>query len=335
MRIGIVNWCCARGAIAAALLLPFFVSQIPDIHAAGAAPYPSRPVRLVVPFSPGGGSDNIARLIAPRLTEILGQQVVVDNRPGGNTNIGAGLVAGAPGDGHTLLLANANHTINPALFRKLPFDPMRDFVAVATLANVANVLVVHASLPVKSLGDLIALARSKPGQLNFASPGNGTSSHLAGVLLQSMAQLDFVIVPYKGAGPAMTELIGGQMSMAIASMSSVMPHVKSGRLRALAVTTPERSRLMPDMPTMSEAGLAGYEATNWYGVLTTKGTPLQSVTKLHSSLTGIIQDSDIRKKMAGQGTEPFVSSPEAFAKFMEAEIAKWSRLVAQFNIRAD
>ena len=324
-----------RGAYATVFVPLVLAACSAQAFAAAGDTYPARPLRLIVPFSPGGGSDNIARLIAPRLTEALGQQVVVDNRPGANTNIGAGIVATAPPDGHTLLLANANHTINPALFRKLPFDPVKDFVPVASLADVANVLVVNAGLPVKSVRDLISLAKTKPGQLNFASPGNGTSSHLAGVLLQVLGQIDFVIVPYKGAGPAMTELVGGQVSMAVASMSSVMPHVKSGRLRALAVTTPKRSALMPDMPTMIESGLPGYVATNWFGVLASKGTPKAATATLHDALTRIIQDPDMQKKMAAQGTEPFISTSEAFGAFLRAEIAKWSKLVAQFNIRAE
>ncbi|HYC45648.1 MAG TPA: tripartite tricarboxylate transporter substrate binding protein [Burkholderiales bacterium] len=303
--------------------------------AATADAYPNRPVRLIVPFAPGGGSDNMARLFAPRVTEALGQQVVVDNRPGANTNIGAGIVANAPPDGHTLLLANANHTINPALFKKLPFDSLKDFVPVSPLANVANVLVVNAALPVKSVSDLIALAKSKPGDLNFASPGNGTSSHLAGVLLQALGNIQFVIVPYKGAGPAMTDLIGGQVSMAIVSMSSAIPHVKSGRLRALGVTTAKRSRLMPELPSIGEAGLPGYDAPNWFGILTTKGTPPRTVEKLHATFSRLVQDPEMQKRMAAQGTEPFVATPQEFAKFMRDEVAKWSKLVAQYNIRAE
>ena len=320
----------------AAVFLPLVLAAFSaDALAASGDGYPSRPLRVIVPFSPGGGSDNIARLIAPRLSETVGQPVVVDNRPGANTNIGAGIVATAPPDGHTLLLANANHTINPALFRNLPFDSLNDFVPVSSLADVANVLVVNTTLPVKSVRDLIALAKAKPGQLNFASPGNGTSSHLAGVLLQALGQVDFVIVPYKGAGPAMTELIGGQVSMAVASLSSAMPHVKSGRLRILAVTASKRSNLIPDTPTMSESGLPGYEATNWFGVLSSKGTPKTTAAKLHAALNRIIQDADMQKKMAAQGTEPFVSTPEAFGAFMRTEVAKWSKLVAQYNIRPE
>lgn len=323
---------CAR---AGAIFLGCLVANTTYTHAASGEAYPSRPLRLIVPFSPGGGSDNIARLIGPRLSESLGQPVVVDNRPGANTNIGAGIVATAPPDGHTLLLANANHTINPALFKKLPFDSLNDFAPVSSLADVANVLVVNAALPAKSVQDLIALARSKPGQLNFASPGNGTSSHLAGVLLQALGKVDFVIVPYKGAGPAMIDLIGGQVSMAVASLSSVLPHVKSGRLRLLAATGGQRSNLIPDTPTMSESGLPGYEATNWFGILTSKGTPKPTTAKLHAALTRIIQDDDMRKRMAALGTEPFVSTPEAFGAFMRAEVAKWSKLVAQYNIRPE
>ena len=244
-------------------------------------------------------------------------------------------MASAPPDGHTLLLANANHTINPALFKTMPFDSLKDFVPVSSLADVANVLVVNVALPVKSVQDLLTLARSKPGQLNFASPGNGTSSHLAGVLLQALGKVDFVIVPYKGAGPAMTELIGGQVSMAVASLSSVLPHVKSGRLRLLASTG--RQALEPDTrhADRGESGLPGYEATNWFGILSSKARPRTTTAKLHDTLTRIIQEPDMQKKMAALGTEPFVSSSDAFGAFMRAEVAKWSKLVAQYNIRPE
>ena len=304
-------------------------------NAASGDAYPARPIRLIIPFSPGGGSDAIARLVAPKMTDALGQQVIVDNRPGGNTVIGAGLVAAATPDGHTLLLANANHTINAALFAKLPYDPLRDFAAVSPLANVANVLVVHASLPARTVQEFIALVKSRPNQFNFASPGAGTSSHMAGVLLQSIAKLDFVIVTYKGAGPAMTDLIGGQVSMAVSAMSSALPHVRSGRLRALGVTTAQRSVLMPELPTIAESGVPGYEVSNWFGVLSARGTPATVVKHLNTVLRTIIEDSEIQKRMAVQGIEPFTASPEQFAQFMASEVAKWSKLGRTFHLRVE
>jgi tripartite-type tricarboxylate transporter receptor subunit TctC len=293
---------------------------------------PSRPLRLVVPFAPGGGSDTMARLISPRLSEMWGQQVVVDNRAGGNTVIGSALVATSPPDGYTLLLANANHTINPAIMSKLPYDTLRDFVSVGALANVANVLVVNASVPAKSVGEFISLARAKPGLINIASPGNGTASHLGAVLLQSMAKIDYTIVPYKGGGPALADLVGGQVSAAIGGMSTVMPHVKTGRLRALGVTTAQRSLLAPDLPTVAEAGLPGFEVTNWYGIVASKGTGRAVATAINRAITQVVSEPDIQKRMAVYGTEPFTASPQDFDTFMRNEVAKWSRLAKAYNI---
>jgi tripartite-type tricarboxylate transporter receptor subunit TctC len=292
-------------------------------------------VRLIVPFSPGGGSDVVARLIAPYLTQQMGQQVVVDNRPGGNTVIGAGLVASAAPDGHTLLLANANFTINAALFKKLPYDPLVDFVPVSPVASVANVLVVNASLPVDSVQALIGYAKAHPGKLNFASPGNGTSSHLAGVLLQAVSHIDFVTIPYKGAGPAMTELIGGQAHFAIAAMASVLPHVKSGRLRALAVTTAKRSTLMPSLPTVAESGYPGYEVNNWFGIMSSRGTPQAVVRRLHDYVDHAVKDGAVQERMASQGTEPFAASSEQFSRFVRNEIAQWTRLAKDYHLQAE
>jgi tripartite-type tricarboxylate transporter receptor subunit TctC len=304
-------------------------------HAASQESYPLRPVRMIVPFSPSGGSDAIARLVAPKMSEVLGQPVVVDNRPGGNTVIGVRLVGTARPDGHTLLLANANFTINAALYEKLPYDPVKDFVAVAPLANVANVLVVHPAIPAQTVKELVALVRAKPGQLNFASPGAGTSSHMSGVLLQSLARLDFVTVPYKGAGPAIIDLIGGQVSMAVAAMSSIVPHLKSGRVRALGVTTAKRSVLMPDLPTIAESGIPGYDVTNWFGVLAAAGTPLPVLVRLEDVIAGIGRDADFQKAMGAQGTEPFVLSHTDFERFIRAEVVKWAKLGRDYKLRVE
>lgn len=297
--------------------------------------YPQRPIRLVIPFSPGGGSDLVGRLIAPYLTQLAGQQVVVDNRPGGNTIIGAGLVANAPPDGHTLLLANANFSINAALYQNLPYKPLTDFVAIAPVANVANVFVAHPSLPAENLQALVALAKAKPGALNYASPGAGTSSHLAGVLLQAVARIDFVTIPYKGAGPAMTDLIGGQAHFAVAAMASVLPYVKAGRLRAYAVTTAKRSTLMPQLPTVAESGYPGYEVNNWFGIMSSRGTPQPMVRTLHGMLERVVGDRAVQEKMAIQGTEPFMATTDAFAAFVRSEVAGWTKLARQFNLKAE
>jgi tripartite-type tricarboxylate transporter receptor subunit TctC len=289
---------------------------------------------MVVPFAPGGGSDIIARLVAPRMTEALGQQVIVDNRPGGNTVIGVRLVGTARPDGHTLLLANANFTINAALYEKLPYDPIRDFAPVAPLSNVANVLVVHPGVAAKSVKELIALVKAKPGQLNFASPGAGTSSHMAGVLLQALAGLDFTLVLYKGAGPAMIDLVGGQVNMAVAAMSSVTAHVKSGRLRALGVTTARRSSTMPEVPTIAES-IPGYEVSNWFGVLAAAGTPAPVIAQLNSAIARIGADPEFQKLMAAQGNEPFVMSRAEFERFIKAEVAKWAKLGRDYKLRVE
>ena len=296
---------------------------------------PTRPVRMIVPFPPGGGSDAMARLITPKLSESWGQQVVVDNRGGGNTVIGASIVANAPPDGYTLMLANANHTINAAIVPKLPFDSVKDFTAVAPLASVSNVLVVNSTVPVKTVGELITMARAKPGVLNFASPGAGTASHLGGVLLQSLAKIDFVIVPYKGAGPSMTDLLGGQVSLGVAAMTSVMPHVKTGRLRALGVTSGKRSVLAPDLPTVAEQGVPGYEVANWYGVLTSKGTSKAIAAAINRAITKHVSDPEFQKRMAAQGLEPFIATNDEFDVFLRSEITKWTKLAKAYNITLD
>ena len=303
--------------------------------AVAADAYPSRPLRMVVPFAPGGGSDIVGRIIGIKLTEAWGQQVVVDNRPGGNANIGAMVVARAPADGHTLLLGNANFTINPALMKEMPFDPARDFAPITLLANVTNMLAVHSSLPVKSVKELIAYAKARPGQLNFASPGAGTSSHLGGELFRSMAGIEVVAIHYKGATPAMTDLIGGQVSFTITSMLSVMPHVKSGRLRALGVTTLKRSPAMPDLPTIAESGLPGFEATNWYGVLGTAGTPKPVIERLNKELVRIVASPDVREKFSQQGAEPETNTPAEFERFIKAEIVKWAKVVREAGIKPE
>jgi tripartite-type tricarboxylate transporter receptor subunit TctC len=297
--------------------------------------YPSRPIRMVVPFAPGGGSDIVGRIVGIKLTEAWGQQVVVDNRAGGNANIGALVVAKAPTDGYTLLLGNANFTINPALIKDMPFNPVKDFAPVTLLANVTNMLAVHSSLPVKSVKELIAYAKARPGQLNFASPGAGTSSHLGGELFRSMAGIDVVAIHYKGATPAMTDLIGGQVSFTITSMLSVMPHVKSGRLRALGVTTLKRSPAMPELPTIAESGLPGFEATNWYGVLTTAGTPKPIVDRLNQELVRIVATPDVREKFSQQGAEPETDTPAEFERFIKAEITKWAKVVREAGIKPE
>ena len=297
--------------------------------------YPSKTIRLVVPFAPGGGSDIVARLLSPKMTEALGQTVVVDNRAGASANLGAAVVAKAAPDDYTLLLANANYTINPSLFKSLPFDPVREFAPVALLANVTNVLAIHPSIPAKSVKELISFAKAHPGQLNFASPGNGTSSHLAGELFRQVAKIEVVHIPYKGATPAITDLIAGQVSFTMASVLSVLPYAKQGRLRMLAVTTAKRSGALPDIPTISEAGLPGFEVSNWYGILATGGTPRPAVDRLNSELARIARVPDLAEKLAAQGADPATGTPEEFERFIQAELKKWSAVVRSAGINPE
>jgi tripartite-type tricarboxylate transporter receptor subunit TctC len=303
--------------------------------AAAADAYPSRVIRLVVPFAPGGGSDIVARLLSPKLTEALGQSVVVDNRAGANANLGAGVVAKAAPDGYTLLLANANYTINPSLFKSLPFDPVKEFAPVAQIANAANVLAVHPSLPAKSVRELIAIAKAHPRELNFASPGNGTSSHLAGELFRQLAQIEVTHIPYKGATPAVTDLIAGQVSFTIVSTLSVLPYAKQGRLRMLAVTTAKRATALPDLPTIAEAGLPGFEVANWFGVIATGGTPRAVIERLNAELVRIARLPDFADKLALQGADPVTGTPDEFARFIDAEIKKWAAVVRGAGIRPE
>ncbi len=300
-----------------------------------ADPYPARTVRMVVPFAPGGGSDIVARLLSPKLTEALGQTVVVDNRAGASANLGAGVVAKAAPDGYTLLLANANYTINPSLFKTLPFDPIREFAPVALIANVTNVLAVHPSVPAKSVKELIAFAKAHPGQLNFASPGNGTSSHLAGELFRQLAKIEVTHIPYKGATPAITDLIAGQVSFTIASMLSVLPYAKQGRLRLLAVTTAKRSTALPELPTIAESGLPGFEVANWFGVIATGGTPRTIVERLNAELVRIARSPDIAEKLAAQGADPATGTPDDFERFIQAELKKWAAVVRGAGIQPE
>ncbi len=304
------------------------------LAAAAEPPFPNRPLRLVVPFAPGGGSDIIGRLVSAKLSEALGQQVVVDNRPGASANIGAAVVANAQPDGYTLLLGNANFTINPGLFTKMPFDPVKDFAPVTLLANALNVLAVHPAVPAATVKELIAVAKAQPGRLNFASPGAGTSSHLGGELFRAMAGIDVATIHYKGAAPAITDLLGGHVSYTITSTLSVLPHVKSGKLRALGVTSLKRASAMGELPAIAET-LPGYEVTNWYGVLATAGTPKPVIDRLNRELARIVAMPDVREKFLAQGAEPETLTPTAFERYIRAEIAKWGKVIRDAKIQPE
>ena len=291
--------------------------------------YPQKPLRIVVGVPAGGTTDVVARLVGQKLGEQLGQQVVIDNRGGAGGNIGAELVAKSPPDGYTLFLATiGTMTINPSLYRKMPFDTLRDFAAISQLTSMPQLLVVHPSVPVKTVKELIAYAKGRPGQLNFASGGSGTAIHLAGELFKTMAGVDIVHVAYKGGGPAMTDLLGGQVSLMFDQILTALPHARSGRLRALGVTTEKRSPAAPQIPTLSEAGLPGYAVTTWHGLLAPAGTPGEIVNRLNGETAKALATPDIRDRFAVQGVDPVASTPGEFAAMMKAELDKWRKVIA-------
>mgnify|MGYP000184428532 FL=1 len=303
---------------------------------AHAQSYPSKPIRLIVPFPPGGGNDVIARVIAQKLTERLGQQVVVDNRAGANGIVGLQALMQSPPDGYTLAVGAAGPlAVNPSLYDKLPYDPLKDFSPITNMVNYPLLLVVHPSVPAKTTQDLVNLAKAKPKQLYFASPGSGNSGHLAGELLNSMANVQTVHVPYKGQGPALSDLISGQVQMLYSSIPSVLPQVKSGQLNALAVGSAKRVPSLPDIPTISESGVPGYEAYSWVGMVAPAKTPKDIVNRLNREIVDILKQKDVSEKLNQQGALPVGDSPEQFAAYIKAEIDKWGAVVRAANIKAD
>ncbi len=303
---------------------------------AHAQAYPTKPVTIVVPFAAGGTTDILARVIGQALNKELGQSVVVDNRAGAGGNIGAQLAAKAVPDGHTLFMGTVGtHAINQSLYRKLPFDPVKDFAPLTRVAMVPNLLVAHPGKPYKNVKELVAYARANPGKVNFGSSGSGSSIHLSGELFNALAKVDMVHVPYKGSAPAVTDLVGGQIDIMFDNMPSAIQHVRSGRLRALAVTTAKRSPELPDVPTIAEAGVPGYEATSWFGMFAPAGTPAPVVAKLNGALVKVLADPEVKKKLAEQGAEPYGEKPEQFAEFIRKESAKWSKVVKESGASAD
>jgi tripartite-type tricarboxylate transporter receptor subunit TctC len=289
--------------------------------------YPVKPVRVIVPFPPGSGADITTRIVAPRLSEALGQQLVVENRAGAAGNIGAEVVARAAPDGYTLLTAPASIAISQTLYKKLPFDLARDFQPVAMLASVPFILVVHPSLPAKNVKDLVALAKSRPGQINYASTGSGSSPHLTAEMLKMQAGIDVVHVPYKGTPLAVTDLLTGQVSFMFANALSVLPQVSGGRLRALGITGAKRSATTPQLPTMIESGLPGFESGTWYALLAPAGTPREVVGRLSGEVSRLTQTADLREKLAAQGAEALTVGPAETAAYIKSEIAKWGKVV--------
>lgn len=323
-----------RRALAAfACLLAAFCAAAPgSVSGQG---YPSRPIRLVVPFSPGAGTDAISRILAQKLAESLGQSIVVDNRPGAGGTIGTEIVAKAQGDGYILLFAPAAHAINPSIYPKLGYDTEKDLIPVSIAASLPVVLAVEVSVAAKSVGELVALAKSQPGKLTMASAGNGTVFHLTGEMFKAAAGINLVHVPFKGGAPAMAALVGGQVSMAFETSLTVAPHVKSGKLRALAVASNGPIAILPEVPTLAQAGYPGILSENWYGLYAPGGTPKEVIARLHADLAKAVADPQTRQKLAAQGAETRELTPDQSAAFVRAEIAKWARVVRESGAKID
>ncbi len=314
----------------AALALAAFAAAAP------AQDYPAKPIRLIVPFPPGGGTDIAARTVANKLSETLRWTFVVENKPGAGGNLGVEQAVKSPPDGYTLVIGQtSNLAINPALYAKLPYDPLKDLSPIALIVSAPVVLVVAANSPYKSLGDLLAAARRDPGAVTFASPGNGTVSHLAGELLQRASGVKFTHVPYKGAAQAMTDLLGGQVQSFMSSVPSALAQIKGGRLRAIAVTSAKRAAEMPEVPAIAESGYAGFDATTWYGLLAPAGTPAAVIKRLNAEVNRALGMPDVSGRLAAEGGEVLGGSPERFASLLKADHAKWGRIVKESGAKVD
>ncbi len=314
-----------------------FVSTLLFVFAATvqAADYPQRPVRLVVPYAAGGSTDTVARIVGARLGERLGQQIVVDNRTGAGTLIGTEIVQHATADGHVLLMATPPLAVNPSLYAKVSYAVERDFVAVTNVAGSSNLLVVHPSLPANSVSELVALLKAAPGKYNYGSSGVGGAGHLAMALFESMAGVDVVHVPYKGGAPAVVDLVAGRLTLMMANLTTAQPHIRAGKLRGLGVGKVKRSPLFPEMPTIAEAGVKGYEANNWNGVVAPTGTPRLAIERLHQEIVATLKEPAIADRMARAGLEPVGDTPAEFAQYLKSEAAKWGKLVKSAGIKPE
>jgi len=321
-----------QGRLKLRLACALFVGALSS--AALAQSYPTKPIRLVVPLAPGGGGDLIARLIAQKISEPLGQTVIVDNRPGGSTMIGTELVARSQPDGYTLVMATSSHGINPSLY-KLPFDPVKDFTGVCFFATSPMMLTVHPNVPAKTVKELIAVAKANPGKLNYGSAGIASIPHLAGELFNVSAGVKTVHIPYKGSGPALTDLLGGQIDMMFASPVPTLPHVKNGRLRAIAMASPQRSRAMPELATVAESGLPGFEAASYYIILGPANMPAPVVSKLSGEMIKASQLPDVRERLSAEGAVIVGGTPQQAISYIESEIARWSKVVKATGIKVD
>lgn len=297
--------------------------------------YPAKLVRMVVPTAPGGGVDILSRLVGQKLSETLGQQFVIDNRPGAGANIGTALVAKSPADGYTLLMVPSSISISASLYKKLPYDAVKDLAPIALVASTPYFVVLHPSVPVASVRELVKLAKSKPGELTYASGGSGTASHLAGEMLKKMAGIDLVHVPYKGVGPAVTDVLAGHVSLIFAGLPASGSHIKAGKLKAIAVADAKRSSLMPQLPTIAEAGYPGYAVENWLGMLAPAGTPADIISRLNGDIVRMLDIAEVRERLAAQGFEPVGSTPGQFAAQLKSEIEKWARVIHETGVRAD
>ena len=297
--------------------------------------YPSKPIRIIVPYPPGGFNDTLARTLGQKLTEKWGQSVIVDNRPGGGTTIGANLAAKSAPDGYTLLIVSFAFAVNPALYPSLPYDTTKDFAPIVLAASTPNLLVVNPDLPVKSVKELIGLAKSKPGKLNYASAGNGSSNHLSMELLKSLTGIDAVHIPYKGSAPAVTDLIGGQVDLMFDNVPNVLQQVKAGKLRAIAVSGRERSPFVKDLPTVAESGVPGFDVSVWFGIVAPAGTPQPVVAKLNAEINRILKLPDIKQTFNSQGVEPAGGTPGEFSAFIAAQTTKWAKVVKDSGAKAE
>jgi len=315
--------------------ISFFLAGLFFVLPAAAQNWPAKPLRLIVAFPPGGTNDIVARSVAQRMSERLGQSMVVENRPGANGALGAEAAAKSPADGYTLFIAAVNHVVLPALYAKLPYDIERDFTPVVLLATVPIVVTVNPAVPANSIAELIALAKAKPGALNYGSSGNGAGTHLAGELFKMQAGVSLTHVPYKGSGPAMTDLMGGQIQLMFADLPSASPQIKGGKIRALAIGTPQPSFLAPGLATVSASGLPGYEAYTWVGIMAPAGIPKEIVTRLNADAVAALERQELRDTLAAQGAEAAPGTPEQLGAHVKSELAKWSKVVKAAGIKAD
>ena len=322
----VLRRCCVAAALACAAISG-------SLHAQA---YPSKPIRWIVPFPPGGGTDVISRALAQKLTEAWGQQVIADNRPGSGGTIGLAAAAKLPADGYNIVLGQlANVAIAPALYAKLPYDPVKDFTPVTLALTSPLILVAHPSLPAKNVKELIALAKAKPDSVTFGSPGNGTTGHLGTEIIKTAGGVKMTHIPYKGASPAFTGLLSGEISVYMSSIQPAIPMLNAGRVRALGVTSAKRMATLPNVPTISESGLPGYEVTNWYGVMMPAGVPKEVLTKIHAELVKILKMPDVQQRFQAEGGDTTSNTPEQFAAFIKTEITKWSKAVRESGAKVD